>query len=231
MDAHYHPDMVQQRCGTNYEDGALGVGIACLSDPRRIPSQLRMGVFPKALGVTVGVHPTLARFGPSKAVWRRWLSDPNVLAVGEVGLDLRGDHKQTTALETALTMAHETDLPVVFHARGRYQETVSVARRFLNPQHQVYWHCFNEDTSVARALCDRFPNSTFGFNTLMKKSEVMRTSVAEIPISKVMLESDAPFFGAPEDCVDLIASLKSIAPEMVRNRTTQNTCRFYRLAV
>ena len=81
---------------------------------------------------TVGVHPHDATTLDDAALvtLRAQAADPEVVAIGEIGLDYFRNHspqdKQRDAFRTQLRLAHELDLPIVLHCRDAHDDLLAI---------------------------------------------------------------------------------------------------------
>src|SRR5437867_13274522 len=101
------------------------------------------------LSATAGVHPHEARTWSedSAARLRALLARPEVVAVGETGLDYHYDHSpraaQRRAFESQLALAAELGKPVVVHARDADDEVAALVRVWGGKVPAVILHSFS----------------------------------------------------------------------------------------
>jgi len=92
---------------------------------------------------TAGLHPHEAKHGVDTIV--PFLDDPNVIAVGECGLDYFYDHspraEQRDAFAAQIQLAHQHALPLVIHTRDAWADTFDVLDAEKVPQNTIF-HCF-----------------------------------------------------------------------------------------
>lgn len=166
-----------------------------------------------------------------------WLTDENVVAVGECGLDFftsRADEKwQKQLFQEQLQLADNHRLPVIVHARKAMDEVISLLRR-QGRQGGVI-HSFAGSEQQARQLYDLGFKlgiaATVGFDRARK----LRAVVAAMPLDALLLESDAPDQPGPEHRGDLnrpayviehlqtIAALRDIDVAELAVALTRNT--------
>jgi TatD DNase family protein len=159
---------------------------------------------------TVGVHPHDAQLladetGALTADGHRRLDElaelaarPEVLAIGEIGLDFYRDLSPRPAQHAALTaqleLAARLDLPVVFHIRDAYPETLAVIDAVGLPRRGGVLHSFAGEVEHARWALDRRCWLGIGGPVTYKNSKlpgVLRE--AQVPAERVILETDAPW--------------------------------------
>ncbi len=160
---------------------------------------------------TVGVHPTDAQESFDEKVFMELVRDPNVVAVGECGLDYyRNAEEETKTRQKELFsrhifFAHKHNLPLMIHGRpsGRsmdaYEDILSLladASFRLEGKHKNgNVHFFVGSTDIAKKFLDRgFTVSFDGPITFVRDYDDV---VRYIPDDCIMAETDSPF-AAPE---------------------------------
>jgi len=193
--------------------------------------------------------------------YKNLAQDGKVVAIGETGLDYhyvpKGvakeivREKQQQVFSRHLDLADELDLPVIVHARETYDEIFDIAKKNIdggkNKKRGVL-HCFLGDWPTARKFLDiGFMISFTGIITFApKKSQadihaaIMET-VKEIPLDKIMVETDAPFLSPEphrgkrnipqyvEFVAHKIAEIKKISYEQVAETTTKTARQFFNI--
>ena len=96
-----------------------------------------------SVSATVGLHPHEARHGIDGL--EPLLANPDVIAVGECGLDFHYDHSprqaQRDMFAAQIELAHTHELPLVIHTREAWQETFEILDNEGVPEHTIF-HCF-----------------------------------------------------------------------------------------
>jgi TatD DNase family protein len=147
---------------------------------------------------TVGFHPHDARkFTPHALAELRTLADhPKVRAIGEIGLDFYRDlsprDTQRRVFRQQLELAVEARLPVVIHTRESFRESVDIVRDFITDLTGAVFHCFPGSADEAFEVIDMGCVISVGGVVTYKKSR-MADVAAEVPLDKMMLETDAPY--------------------------------------
>ena len=104
---------------------------------------------------TAGLHPHEAKHGVDTIV--PFLDDPNVIAIGECGLDYFYDHsprdEQRAAFAAQIQLAHERRLPLVIHTRDAWADTFDVLDAEGTPERTIF-HCFTGGPDEARRCLD-----------------------------------------------------------------------------
>ncbi len=145
----------------------------------------------------IGIHPhevkdiDEATYGDLK----RLAKAEKIVAYGEIGLDffrnLSPKDVQIRRFGEQLELASEMGLPIIIHDRESHKETLDMLRGWKGKQGVV--HCFSGDYIMARKCVDMgfyisIPGAvTFG------KSEKLQEVVRRLPITCLLLETDAPY--------------------------------------
>lgn len=156
--------------------------------------------FPGFAYPMVGLHPEEV-----KADWQEvlsamhpHLSDVGVIAIGEVGLDFywsrEFEKEQMTAFEEQVRWSVETRLPLMIHCRKAQNELVNILRRYQKELPGGVFHCFTGNENEARQLLE-FENFVLGIGGVLtfKKSHLPEVLPAVVPLSRIVLETDAPY--------------------------------------
>ena len=121
-----------------------------------------------------------------------------VIAIGEIGLDFywsrEFEHEQLEAFEEQVRWSVETRLPLMIHCRKAQNELVNILKRYKDDLPGGVFHCFTGNEIEARELLsfDRFVLGIGGVLTF-KKSKLPETLAAAVPLSRIVLETDAPY--------------------------------------
>ncbi len=173
----------------------IWVGIDAESTERAVEGA---SVFPQVFA-TLGVHPHDSdKYGPeTQDRFRELASHPKVVAIGETGLDFFRNYspheKQFDVFRAHCTIACETGLPVVLHTRAAPEETWEVVAEFIPKGLHGTFHCYGYDLEYAsRVLDNGFYISVNGILTY-PKSHALRDMVKQLPVDRLILETDAPF--------------------------------------
>ena len=147
----------------------------------------------------LGLHPEEVR-----ADWREILAQirqyftPEVIAIGEVGLDFywsrEFEQEQLQAFEEQVKWSIETGLPLMIHCRKAQNELVAILKRYQKDLPGGVFHCFTGNELEAKELLqfDRFVLGIGGVLTF-KKSHLPEVLPAAVPLDRLVLETDAPY--------------------------------------
>lgn len=120
------------------------------------------------------------------------------LAIGEVGLDYywsrEFEQEQLQAFEEQVRWAVELQLPLMIHCRKAQNEMVAIIKRYASELPGGVFHCFTGNEQEAHQLLE-FPQFVLGIGGVLtfKKSHLPETLAAAVPLSRIVLETDAPY--------------------------------------
>lgn len=143
-----------------------------------------------------GIHPMYVQQACESDLerLRGRLADGSAVAVGEIGLDgFVQDGSlplQLRYFEAQLRLAREFELPVVLHIRRAQDEILKLLRRIRPPGGIA--HAFNGSLQQAEAFIKLGFRLGFGGAMTYTGSRRIRQLAAELPLSAIVLETDAP---------------------------------------
>lgn len=155
---------------------------------------------PGVLFATAGVHPHHAAEYTDEcdAELRALLAHPEVVAVGECGLDYFRDYSprpaQRRAFERQLQIAVDAGKPLFLHQRDAHDDFVAIMRDFDGKLGPAVVHCF---TGTRRELFDCLDRDWHigitGWLCDERRGQHLRELVPQIPAQRLMIETDAPY--------------------------------------
>lgn len=194
----------------------------------------------KNVYAAIGIHPHEVKDidGSTYETIKIMAKRDKVVAFGEIGLDffrnLSPKDVQVRRFEEQLELASEIGLPIIIHDRDAHQETLKMLERWKG-RHRGVIHCFSGDYRMAEKCLDMgFFISVTGAITF-KKSEKLQEVVKKVPVSRLLLETDAPYLtphpfrgkrNEPAYVVHTakkIAEIKGLSVEELTRFTYQNT--------
>ncbi len=156
--------------------------------------------YPGTLFATAGVHPHEARHWSTDTalVLERLAATPEVVAIGETGLDFYRDFSprpdQESAFEAQLALAAQLKLPVFLHQRDAHARLLALLRNHRDQLRRGVVHCF---TGSREELTDYLDLDLHigitGWICDERRGLHLRELVREIPLQRLMLETDAPY--------------------------------------
>ncbi len=155
---------------------------------------------PGKLWSTAGLHPHHASEYNDNlhASIRSLLDEPEVVAIGECGLDyfrnLSPRDAQRIAFERQLDLATESGLPVFLHQRDAHVEFVEILKPRLDGLTRAVAHCF---TGTESELCELLNLGLYvgitGWICDERRGSHLKDIVHLIPHDRLMIETDAPY--------------------------------------
>jgi TatD DNase family protein len=182
---------------------AAGVGqmiVTGTSVPASIKAAELAGQHPGILFSTAGVHPhDASSFGiDTSAMLHRMLQQPQVVAVGETGLDFNRDFSprplQEQAFAEQLALAGLTQLPIFLHQRDAHARFMALLKEQRDKVVRGVVHCFTGTRDELRDYLDldMYIGIT-GWICDERRGLELQGIVKDIPLDRLMLETDAPY--------------------------------------
>ncbi|MDR9415500.1 MAG: TatD family hydrolase [Gracilimonas sp.] len=116
--------------------------------------------------------------------------------VGETGLDYYWSNElveqQKRSFHIHCKVAKEVQKPIIIHNRESTDDMLSIIEEEQNGNLIGIWHCFNGSLDEGKKALDLGLNLGIGGVTTFKNAGVDKT-VAQLPIEKMVLETDAPY--------------------------------------
>jgi TatD DNase family protein len=201
---------------------------------------------------TAGIHPHEAQLADKPALDKLddLLASPEVLAVGEIGLDYYYDHspreQQKQAFTAQMEIAAARRRPIIIHCRpsegstNAWNDTLDMVESHWNESGLGgILHCFTGEWEHARRAMDCGFLISFAGNVTFPKAENIRQVAAKVPFDRMLIETDAPFL-APlpyrgkrnepawvERVADRLAEVCGIPAGEVASHTANNFFRFF----
>ena len=132
------------------------------------------------------------------AEMRALLAHPEVVAVGECGLDYFRDfsprHAQRKAFELQLEIAADTGKPLFLHQRDAHDDFMAVMRQFDGRLGPAVVHCFTGSREELFDYLDQdWHVGITGWLCDERRGLHLRELVKSIPANRLMIETDAPY--------------------------------------
>ena len=196
---------------------------------------------------SIGLHPhegsAYAEDDKVLQEFRALASSPEVVAIGETGLDYYYEHSpkeiQKELLRFQLTVAQEYNLPLIFHVRDAFEDFFEILDEFKNVTGVV--HSFTAHKKELEEILERgLYVGLNGIMTFTKDAQQLEAAKA-VPIEKLLLETDAPFLTPtpyrgticePKHLrvtAEFLADLRGEKLEHIAAQTTQNTMRLFNI--
>ncbi len=191
---------------------------------------------------TAGVHPHDAAGGLDGL--EALLGEPEVVAVGECGLDYHYDHSprdvQRAAFAAQVALAHAHDLALVIHTREAWADTFDILAAEGVPPRTVF-HCFTGGPDEARRGLDLGIHVSFSGIVTFKTADDLREAAAICPLDRLLVETDSPYLAPVPHrgqrnrpalvavVGQAVADVRGVDAEVVAEASWANTERLYRL--
>jgi TatD DNase family protein len=210
-------------------------------------------LYPEQLYSTVGVHPHHA--DGYTQLTQQQLYDlshySSVVAIGECGLDFNRNfstqENQCDAFESQLELAADVGLPVFLHQRDAHAEFLRIITHCRTELGKLVAHCF---TGTAEEVADCLELDMYigvtGWICDERRGKDLQQAVKEIPLKRILLETDAPYL-LPRDLAEkpiqsrrnepcylphiceAVARHMNVDAEELRAAVLENTKRFFGL--
>ncbi len=239
------PDEVLARAEEAGVRGFVVVGVGQNLDPARAAVALAKRL-PDRVGSAVGVHPhdAVTLDDALLSELRALASEPEVVAVGEIGLDYHYDHsprdKQREVFARLIGLARELGKPIVVHTREAPADTLDILEREGARDVGGVIHCFSEDRAFAERALDLDFDISFSGIVTFKRAEAVQDVARWAPLDRILVETDSPYLapvplrGKPCEPAYVVhtarrvAELRGIPFEALCEATTANAERRFR---
>jgi len=247
VDSHCHLDLIKNSDPDILVSNAQEQGVTHF-----LSVSINLEHFPGLLGIaqrinnvfaSVGIHPnTSPELIVEVSTLTNLADDPNVIAIGETGLDYfrsQGDLTwQQQRFRTHIQVAKEIGKPLIIHSRDAISDTLRILREEKAADVGGIMHCFVEDWEVAQQVMDMGFYISFSGIVTFKNAKVLQSVAKQVPLNVMLVETDAPYL-APvpyrgktnypayvKHVAEFIAKLREESFETIARVTTEN---FFRL--
>ena len=167
--------------------------------------------------------------------------NPKVKAIGEIGLDYHYEDfsrdEQINWFEKQIELANKYNLPVIIHSRDADQDTFDIIKSKSKTPGVI--HCYSGSLEMALDYINLGFYIGVGGVITFKNSKKLVDVVKNIPIEKILIETDCPYLapepnrGTRNDSSNLIfiaqkiADIKNISLSDVANITKSNAIKLF----
>lgn len=167
------------------------------------------------------------------------MKNRDIVAVGETGLDYHWikeeewRDKQKDMFRHFIQLAKKRNLPLIVHSRDAMSDTLDILQE--EKYGKVLLHLFSDKHSIQRVIDS---NYYISIGPGIKQSKDIRKIARDIPIERIMLETDSPWFGENKlrgtplnvyKAAEKIAEIKKTSIDEVEKQTDLNARRFFNL--
>ena len=250
IDTHTHIDMIESHTADEIIQLAAENNVKKMIIPGVTPDSDNV-IFPliekyeNCFGM-LGVHPSEAKLYNEEAEEHieKMLQHDKITAIGEIGLDYYWDKTfndiQQEVFIKQIKLANKHNLPICVHDREAHKDTFDILKEY-NKGSEVVLHCYSGSVEFAKECIKEGWYLGLGGVVTFKNAVKMKETAKEIPLAKIVLETDAPYltpvpFRGKENqpayvkyVAEEISYIKGIPLDEVAEITSQNAERIYRI--
>ena len=250
IDTHTHIDMIESHTADEIIQLAAENNVKKMIIPGVTPDSDNV-IFPliekyeNCFGM-LGVHPSEAKLYNEEAEEHieKMLQHDKITAIGEIGLDYYWDKTfndiQQEVFIKQIKLANKHNLPICVHDREAHKDTFDILKEY-NKGSDVVLHCYSGSVEFAKECIKKGWYLGLGGVVTFKNAVKMKETAKEIPLEKIVLETDAPYltpvpFRGKENqpayvkyVAEEISYIKGIPLDEVAEITSQNAERIYRI--
>ncbi|MCD1261904.1 TatD family hydrolase [Paenibacillus athensensis] len=213
-----------------------------------IPTTLALAERYEFIYAVVGWHPQDAKDMTADDL--RWIEElsrhEKVVALGEMGLDYYWDTSpkdvQQRVFREQIALARKVGKPIVIHNRDAHHDVVQILREEQAAEVGGIMHCFSGSWETAKQCLDMNFYISFGGPVTFKNAKQPKEVLAQVPLDRLLLETDAPFLtphpyrgkrnetGFVRLVAETAADIHGLPLEEIAAITTRNANRVYGLA-
>lgn len=148
--------------------------------------------------LAIGIHPTSVqeRSEAEFLEMMAYLDHPQVVALGEIGLDYYWDEtykaEQIVMLKRQIDYANQHKLPIAVHMRNSWEDVYEILKEKPVEAKGVI-HCFSEGPDEAKKFLDLDFYLGFGGILTFKNGDNVRAVLEVTPHNRILTETDSPY--------------------------------------
>lgn len=199
--------------------------------------------YPEHCFPMIGLHPCNVKENYLEELGQLRANDlPQVVAIGEIGIDLYWD-KTTLALQQdafrrQIRWAKDLDLPIVIHCREAFDQVYEILLEERDEKLRGIFHCFSGTIEQANRIIELGFYLGIG-GVLTYKNSGLDKVVEQVALDYIVLETDSPYLapvpfrGKTNESSYLpyiaakVAAIKNLRIEEVAAVTTENSKRIF----
>jgi TatD DNase family protein len=256
IDTHAHLDMpefdtdraeVIERARCSGVNTIITIGIDIASDQKAIA----LAENNTHIWAAVGIHPQESKNITKQDIENlaKLSRNPRVVALGELGLDYFRDYSphetQIAVLHSELDIARNIGLPIIIHCRQAQQDMLPILQdwcaSYPKDRPRGVIHCFSGDIDIANKYIDMGFFISLGAYIGYPSSAQLRTIISEIPLDRVVVETDSPFLPPQKyrgkrnepayviTALNVLAEVKQMSLDEIALQTTINANKVFLL--
>ena len=182
---------------------------------------------------------------------RALINEPEVVAIGECGLDYVHNcgtrEEQYTLFQANLELSLQSGKPVVVHSREAEEDTLKVLREFSSSWNHpdrpcAVLHCFTGDLDFAKRLIELNIMISFSGIVTFKNAATLREAAAGLPDEWILVETDSPYLAPVPHrgkqntpafvplVGSVLADIRGQSPEEIAESTSRNAARLFEVS-
>ena len=189
----------------------------------------------------VGIHPMDVDSIPLNNIEEEIfkLITPKVKAIAEIGLDYYWNKEEETKIKQKeyfikqIEIANKLDLPIVIHARDSVEDTIAILKKHPCNKKGVF-HCFSGSIEQMKEIIKLGYYIGLDGPVTYKNAVVPKEIAKEVPLSYLVIETDAPYLtpvpkrgqlNYSENLVyviEEIARIRNVEPSLIEEITFEN---------
>ena len=197
------------------------------------------------LYAAVGVHPYDASTVNDETLETLSSLSQNkkVVAIGEIGLDYHEEgfskEIQKEAFIKQLRLAKSLSLPIVIHDRDSHRDVLDILKSENIQNHKCVMHCYSGSPEMLKEVLSLGMYISIGGVVTFKNAVKAVQSVKEVPLNRLMLETDCPYLAPTPHrgtrnsssyiplIAQKIAEIKGVTLSEIERETNQNAADFF----
>lgn len=202
--------------------------------------------YPEHIFLMMGLHPTHVKENVAEelAAVKEWIDKRKFYAIGEIGIDLYWDKtylkEQQMAFKTQIQWAKEKQLPINIHCRDAFDEVFEILEEEKGPDLHGIFHCFTGNLEQAKKAVSYNMKLGIGGVVTFKNGKIDKF-LNEIPLSEIVLETDAPYLAPTPyrgkrnessyltNVIEKLVDIYGVSEEEIAKITTENAKKVFRI--
>ncbi len=250
IDTHTHINCIEEISVEDIIKNALDNGVEKLIVPAAYPTDIEVvkelaQKYENVYGL-LGVHPSEVKGWNDDLIdkIKEYSKSSKIVGIGEIGLDYYWDKSfndlQKEVFIKQIKLANELNFPISVHDREAHKDTFDILTEY-NKNSAVVMHCFSGSVEFMKECVKQGWYIAIGGVVTFKKAIKMKEVAKEVPLDKLLLETDAPYLtpvpyrgktnqpAYVKYVAEEIASIREISFEEVDEITTQNAKKVFSL--
>lgn len=243
IDTHTHINCIEDFSIDEILKNASDNGVEKLIVPSAYPSDIDIvaelaSKYENVYGL-LGVHPSEVKDWTDDLIEKikEYAKSPKIIGIGEIGLDYYWDKSfndlQKEVFIKQIKLANELNFPISIHDREAHKDSFDILTEY-NKNSTVIMHCFSGSVEFMRECIKQGWYIAIGGVVTFKKAIKMKEVAKEVPLDKLLLETDAPYLtpvpyrgktnqpAYVKYVAEEIANLRNTSFEEINKQTTKN---------